>query len=214
MLGESTTLKFKENELVKRQEPVRVAGPADRKAALSVVWMGFGSDPVARWAYPEPENYLAIFPEFIRAFAGKAFDCGTAYVAEETKGAALWLPPGVEPDEEEIVSIFERTTPLSIRKDLLGVFEQMGKFHPHEPHWYLPMIAVDPFRQGQGIGSKLMTFALERCDEEQMPAYLEAWNPRNLPLYERYGFGVIGLIRSGGSPPMFPMLRKPRPYAY
>jgi ribosomal protein S18 acetylase RimI-like enzyme len=209
MLGESTTLKFNENGLVKRQDPVRVAVSEDKKAALSVVWMGFGSDPMARWAYPKLEDYVAAFPEFIRAFAGKAFDCGTAYVSEGEKGAALWLPPGVEPDEEEIVSIIERTTPGSIRKDLCAVFEQTGKFHPHEPHWYLPMIAVDPFSQRRGIGSRLMAYALERCDEEHMPAYL-ASNPRNISLYERFGFEVIGIVRSGGSPPMLPMIRKPR----
>ena len=214
MLGEARTLELRKDDIVKDRPPVRVAGAADEKAAVGVIRMGFGSDPVARWTYPDPENYLSAFPEFIRAFAGKAFECGTAYVAEENKGAALWLPPGVGPDEAELVSILESSTPRSIKKDLFSVLEQMGEFHPAEPHWYLPMIAVDPFRQGQGTGGKLMKFALERCDEEQMPAYLESSNARNISLYQRYGFEIIGLIRSGGSPPMFPMLRKPRPYAY
>ena len=155
MSGEARTLKFRKNDVVKSPPPVRVAAATDEKAAVGVVRMGFSSDPVARWTYPDPENYLLAFPEFIRAFAGKAFECGTAYIADGNKGAALWLPPGVGPDEEELVSILESTTPGSIKKDLFAVFEQMGEFHPDEPHWYLPMIAVDPFRQGQGIGSKL-----------------------------------------------------------
>jgi hypothetical protein len=41
-------------------------------------------------------------------------------------------------------------------------------------------------------------------------AYLESSNLRNVPLYERHGFKVLGTIQAGGSPPITPMLRKPR----
>ena len=33
---------------------------------------------------------------------------------------------------------------------------QMAGFHPHEPHWYIPLIGVDPIFQGQGYGTLLM----------------------------------------------------------
>jgi hypothetical protein len=38
----------------------------------------------------------------------------------------------------------------------------------------------------------------------------ESTNPRNVPLYERHGFERLGTIQSGSSPPLFPMLRRPR----
>jgi hypothetical protein len=51
---------------------------------------------------------------------------------------------------------------------------------------------------------------LRRCDEERMPAYLESTNPRNLSLYLRHGFEILGTIRVGEAPPVVPMLRPPR----
>jgi ribosomal protein S18 acetylase RimI-like enzyme len=90
------------------------------------------------------------------------------------------------------------------------VFEQMGKFHPEEPCWYLPLIGVDPTCQGRGYGSALLRYALEQVDGTGAPAYLESSNPRNVPLYERHGFEVLGRIQAGSSPTVVPMLRRPR----
>ncbi len=86
----------------------------------------------------------------------------------------------------------------------------MGKYHPSERHWYLPLIGVDPARQGNGYGSALMEHAVRRCDRDREPAYLESTNPRNIPLYERHGFERLGTVQVGSSPPVYPMLRKPR----
>jgi ribosomal protein S18 acetylase RimI-like enzyme len=88
--------------------------------------------------------------------------------------------------------------------------EQMGEFHLNEPHWYLPFIGVDVTKQGRGYGSALLRHALERCDWDGLPAYLDATSPLNKPLYERHGFEALGVIQAGRSPPMCPMHRKPR----
>src|SRR5262249_8485856 len=92
----------------------------------------------------------------------------------------------------------------------LGLFQQMAGYHPHEPHWYLPLIGVDPACQGKGFGDALMAHALARCDREGTPAYLESTNPRNISLYRRHGFEALGEIRVGESPPLVPMLRRAR----
>lgn len=97
-----------------------------------------------------------------------------------------------------------------MQKDAVALFEQMGRYHPQEPHWYLPFIGVDPFHQGKGYGSALMQNALIPCDRGQTLAYLESSNPKNISLYERHGFELLGTIQVGTSPPIFPMLRTPR----
>jgi hypothetical protein len=56
----------------------------------------------------------------------------------------------------------------------------------------------------------LASYARRRCDEDHLPAYLESSNPRNVPLYERHGFTVIGAIQAGTSPTMYPMVRAAR----
>lgn len=122
----------------------------------------------------------------------------------------MWLPPGVDPDGERMIALVQENAPPSVLPDLMRVMEQMGAYHPSEPHWYLPLIGVDPARHGNGLGSALMRHALRRSDADGVPAYLESSNPRNIPLYERHGFEILGTIQVGSSPTLVPMLRKPR----
>lgn len=187
---------------------IRTAAESDKADLISVLTLAFSSDPMARWSQPDPQQYLVNFPLLAKAFGGSAFDQGTAYFADGYAGAALWLPPGFGPDEETMSGLVERTAPESIKADLYGVFEEMGKYHPAEPHWYLPLIGVDPSQQGRGVGSALMKHALVACDRDGVIAYLESSNPKNISLYERHGFEVIGEIQVGSSPVMRPMLRK------
>jgi GNAT superfamily N-acetyltransferase len=189
---------------------IKKALASDEEGVIGVLTLAFGVDPMARWSLPDPARYLATFPSLAKAFGGNAFEKGTAYIADGFTGAALWLPPGIESDEESLKRLFEENTADDIKEDMQGIFEQMGKFHPTEPHWYLPMIGVDPACQGAGIGSALMIEALKAVDRDGVIAYLESSNPRNVSLYQRHGFEVIGEIRSGGSPVLRPMLRRAR----
>lgn len=176
-------------------------------SAVNTVVLGFAADPMVRWVWPDPTVYLRIMPQFVRAFGGRAFELGTAYVTEGARAAALWLPPGIEPDEAAMAAVMAQTERPDIADDLGHVLQAMASFHPHEPHWYLPLIAADPNWIGRGLGALLMKHALRRCDEEGIVAYLESSNPRNISLYERHGFRVIGEIQHGSSPTMTPMLR-------
>jgi ribosomal protein S18 acetylase RimI-like enzyme len=189
---------------------VKTAIASDEAAAISTIVLAFGADPMARWSWADPQQYLTTFPRFAKAFGGKAFDLGSAYFTEGYTGVALWLPPDVHPDEETMGALLQSTVPDQTLKDAFAVLEKMGRYHPTEPHWYLPLIGVDPAQQSRGLGSALMKHALARCDRDRQLAYLESTNPANVPLYERHGFELLGTIQVGSSPPMFPMLRKPR----
>ncbi len=178
--------------------------------AVSVQVMAFGSDPIMRWLYPEPHDYLAHYPDFVRAFAGGAFEHATAYVADDFGGTAMWLPPGAHVEGSLVEEVLTRSVGNPVREEVFEMLEEMDRAHIREPHWYLPMIGVDPSFQGQGLGSALLRHALARCDEASLPAYLESSNPANVPLYERHGFEVQGTIQIGSSPPVFPMLRGAR----
>ena len=74
----------------------------DRKSVIDVITLGFSSDPMARWTLPNPAQYLAVMPEVVDAFGGKAFEHGSVYCVDDFSGAALWLPPGTEPDSERL----------------------------------------------------------------------------------------------------------------
>jgi ribosomal protein S18 acetylase RimI-like enzyme len=189
---------------------IKTATLSDETPAIAAVVLAFSADPAARWTWPDPSQYLEHFPNFVRVFGGKAFAHGSAYHLVGYAGAALWLPPEVRPDENALITLLQRTGSPQVQKDGTAVFEQMGGYHPREPHWYLPFIGVDPFHQRKGYGAALMQHALIPCDRDHTLAYLESSNATNIPLYERHGFELLGTIQVGTSPPIFPMLRRPR----
>ena len=190
---------------------IEIASSADRERAIQTITLGFLADPVSRWIWPDPRTYLDTMPDFVAAFGGKAFETGSAYMADDGKAAALWLPPDVEPDGDTIDTLFEATVAPETLSDLTSVFAQMEDHHPHdEPCWYLPLIAADPAFIGRGLGAAILKRALRRCDDDGTIAYLESSNPRNMSLYVRHGFEVIGEIQAGSSPALYPMVRQPR----
>jgi GNAT superfamily N-acetyltransferase len=189
---------------------VRDATSADEAPAIYTIVLAFAADPVARWTWPRSADYLAAMPSFARAFGGKGFVHGGACCTENHTGAALWLPPGVGPDEGRMDELMQSMVSPELLKDAASLLEQMAGYHPSEPHWYLPLIGVDPVYQGKGHGNALMAYATARCDRDRVPAYLESTNPRNISLYLRHGFEALGTIQAGSSPPLVPMLRRPR----
>ncbi len=178
--------------------------PCDGNAVISTIVAAFRGDPVAQWFYPDSQQYLEIFPSFVQAFAGAAFAHDSAYCAEDYSAAALWLPPGVHPDEKALVAILEDTIPQPRQAGVCALMERMEQRHPAEPHWYLPMIGVVPEKQGRGYGSALLKHSLEQCDAAQALAYLEASTDKSVPLYQRHGFELVGMIQVGSSPPPVP----------
>ncbi|KRE24450.1 acetyltransferase [Bosea sp. Root483D1] len=192
---------------------VRSASRDEASSVSALITLAFATDPMARWSLSDAQVYLAVMPDLIRAFGAAAYDSDSTYVSDGFGGAAMWLPPGVEPDIETLDRLIKANADPAILPDVDAMFDAMARYHPEIPHWYLPLIGTDPMRQGQGIGSALMHHALARCDHDGVAAYLESSNPRNIPLYQRHGFEILGTIQIGSSPVLTPMLRPPRPAA-
>jgi GNAT superfamily N-acetyltransferase len=174
----------------------------DARAVATIV-AAFVADPVERWLWPEPSQYLTHFPSFVAAFGGGA---GVSSLDEFT-AVALWIAPGAAVDGEAIVAVLSDTVARERQDDAFAVLEQMDALHPSEPHWYLPWLAVDPPHQGTGLGGRLLDRDLARVDADHLPAFLETPNPRTVPFYERHGFSVVGVAQAGGCPPVTSMVR-------
>ncbi|MCR9278155.1 MAG: GNAT family N-acetyltransferase [Pseudomonadaceae bacterium] len=187
---------------------ITVASPEELDKFLATIIVGFSADPFVRWMVPNAADYLAHAPAMFTAFAGEAFNQQSAYVANDGEAVALWLPPGVESDDEDMMPLMMELMGPDLLAEAGAVLAEMDAYHPNEDCWYLPMIAADPGHQGKGLGGALMKHALRVCDEQGLPAYLESTNERNVSLYERHGFEVIGEIQHGSSPVVRPMIRE------
>ena len=108
---------------------IRTATAAEAERCLAVLTLAFSSDPPCRWTWPDPQQYLEAFPRFARAFGGGAIERGTAHYYEGFAGVALWLPPGVAPDEASLVQVIKETVAPARQGAMLSMFEQMGAYH-------------------------------------------------------------------------------------
>ena len=95
--------------------------------------------------------------------------------------------------------------------ELLEAALAFERAHPRDaPHFYLSLLATRPDQRGHGYGLGLLAANLRLVDEAGAPAYLEASNVANVPLYERYGFEVRGRFRTpDDGPDVVTMWREP-----
>jgi GNAT superfamily N-acetyltransferase len=179
----------------------------DHKRVLDILIYAFADDPVARWIFPSTCVYQHWFARLVRAFSGRAFDQGMAWMAPGQVGAALWLAPGVCPDDRAIESRIDQAVPARRQDEVFRMFGQMDTYHPVEPHWHLTLIGVLPEYRGRGAGSGLLDTALDQVDRRGDPVYLEATTDANARLYARYGFEAIGSIDAGPDARLTAMIR-------
>lgn len=175
----------------------------------------FYDDPHFRWIIRADARRIQKLQRAFRTFTSRVWlPHNESYTHERLIGAALWMPPGtwkMSPLAQLrlLPAIIRNLGVDSVR--LLRALTFIESKHPHQPpHWYLPVIGVTPAWQGRGYGAALLRPALERCDAERLPAYLEASTPRNLALYRRHGFEVVEECRyAKDGPPLWRMWREP-----
>jgi len=187
-----------------------IAGEAEINSAIATLVLAFGTDPVARWMYREPDQYLVHIPQLFRALGTSSFEAGAAQRSSDGLGVALWLPPGVAGDDGRLEAIIAESIVEEKQADVGAMFEETERYRPTEPHWYLSLIGVEALHRNKGCGAALLEHGLRQCDREHRPAYLWSSNPQNTSLYQRHGFEVVATIQVGSSPPIFPMLRHTR----
>jgi ribosomal protein S18 acetylase RimI-like enzyme len=177
---------------------------------IATIVSAFVADPVERWLWPDASEYLAHFPAFVAAFGSAASDADPLATEDGFAAVAMWIAPGAQADGGRIDAVLEATVAPERHEDAFAVLAQMDEAHPGDPHWYLPWLAVDPARQGSGLGGRLLERGLSRVDADHLPAFLETPNPRTIPFYERHGFSVVAVSQAGACPPMTSMLRAAR----
>jgi GNAT superfamily N-acetyltransferase len=173
----------------------------------------FYDDPPFVWMMPVERKRSAQLRRFFEIeLRAVGIARGNVWTAAELPGAVISTPPGNWrlPPSAMLRHGLAYTRAFGARLPQATVLlSRMESRHPRQPHHYIPFVGVAPERQGAGIGTRLMQPTLDRCDQEQLPAYLEATTERNAALYTRLGFEQVAELQYGATQPLLLMLRPP-----
>lgn len=192
----------------------RKATGQDLPTAIETLTAAFFEDPVFSWWMPDPQRRQQLLPTCFDVIVDVYHPYDEIYTTDPIPVAtAVWAPPDGQPTgdeaEEVVASLAEAAEETAER--LLYALQLMDQVHPQRPHAYLFLLATRPPWQGRGLGSALLREVLQRCDQEGIPAYLEATSLDNQRLYRRHGFEVTGEIILPDGPSLWPMWREPSP---
>ena len=164
-----------------------------RLKPLSVVLAdAFKEDPVMSSIF---RNQREI--EHFMLFMLKYFEkVGEIHYTTDGHGVALWLRPGVsflslsilfsQGLTREILQLVFSVSPGSLRR-LFRISDYLSSRKPATDHYYLFVIGISSSAKGQGIGKRLMQYAIERFGHEHQ-YYLENTNVINNSFYQKFGF--------------------------
>jgi len=158
----------------------------------------FADDPLMTFWLPNPAQRYRLLPRLFRFVVRYSLLHGIVETTSQEDGIACWLPPGeASYHYGDLLRTGWLPIPfLSGLRNYARMFNNDNHVHLMRQracpglHWYLWTLGVEPAHQGQGIGGRLLVAGLERVDAYKLPCYLETHNPRNLPIYQRYGFEV------------------------
>ncbi|MDA7601046.1 GNAT family N-acetyltransferase [bacterium] len=187
---------------------IRKLDPSQLEAASNALMMGFSNDPFQRWLMPNPTIYYKNFKKWTINTCKQSFLEEGVYGDENNYGTAVWFPPEFDIDFADVSETY-KDIPKDRKAEAFKMFEMIGESRVHDA-WYLEYLAVDPSKQGSGLGSLILKESLKVMDELEEAAYLESSNPQNMSLYERFGFRFLKKIQVGSSPQINTMFRQPK----
>jgi GNAT superfamily N-acetyltransferase len=200
-------------------QAVRAARRDEAALLGEVLADAFAEDPVFAWLIPPQVRGRDIrlrtfFTSMSRGYLRQGKPC---YLTGDASAAALWAAPGPWAMPLSQVILEAAPSGLAFRGRLLRALRtqlQIERLHAGQspPHWYLGYLGTRRDRQGRGLGTQMLREVLAGVDADGVPAYLESSNERNLPLYERNGFRVVGELQAlGHGPTIWRLWREPQP---
>src|SRR5262249_28978414 len=154
---------------VKPLEVATIAGDAEVDHAIATLVLAFATDPVARWMYDDPHQYLLHIPRLSRALGISSFEAGAAQRTNDGIGVAIWLPPGAHGDDGPLEAVIAESIVGEKQTEAAAIFEQTEHYRPAKPHSYLSLIGVEALHRNKRCGAALLRHRLRQCDREHLP---------------------------------------------
>lgn len=181
--------------MTSHNQPARRAEAADQSSVVQILVSAFHTDPTWAWAFPDPQARAAQHARLWTLFVQGAQRYPWVWLAAGNTATSVWIPPsGTELSEKQEAELEALLVELlgADASRVLHLVELFEQVHPRdEPHFYLTLLGTHADHRGHGYGLGLLGENLRRIDDLGLPAYLEASNPGNVALYERYGFRVL-----------------------
>jgi hypothetical protein len=177
----------------------------------------FRCDPQVRWWFPDHDSYEAAAGIYFGMLLDTRMAGGEVWVLDDVHAISMWIPPGgnlIGPDvvAARYAEMLARL-PAPARERISVVDEMVDALLPREAHWYLGVLACRQECRGRGLASAVAAPMLAAADRAGLPVALETASARNVDLYTRRGFAVVGRVPVGGpdDPTVRVMRREPMP---
>ena len=139
----------------------------------------------------------------------------TVYPDDQTLGASAWLLPSDEQSERAAASRKHEFLSQCLGQHGVRTYKSIVAWMAERSAplvngaWYLSIIGVAPYAQGQGLGQRLLAPTLAEADAAGAECYLETFNARNLRFYERVGFQTKRIFREPTTGSEYALIRPP-----
>ena len=174
--------------------PHVVQGTQQTARAVEILVEAFHDDPTWASAFPDESARRVQHRWLWGLFVSGALRYPFVWLTDDEVAVSVWIPPGgteLAPAQEAELEDGLRERLGTGADRVLRAFELFDEHHPRdEPHHYLSLLGTDPAHRGRGRGLSLLDDNLAAVDQIGTPCFLEASNPANVSLYERYGFTV------------------------
>lgn len=196
----SETLSRESMATTKHALVLRLLHGKDLENAAHLVGRGMCNNPSNMSVFPIPDSERRsiamgrFFVPVLRGLYQRGLVLG-ALLSNKLVGICGMARPGFcQPPTIEKARILPAAVvgnPIATPLRILDWVGEWARRDPAERHWHLGPVAVEPFLQGQGIGTAMLNAFCSLVDSTGTDAYLETDKPENVRLYLRFGFTVL-----------------------
>jgi ribosomal protein S18 acetylase RimI-like enzyme len=185
-----------------------------REIAAETLAEAFYDDPLLQVLAPDPRRRMAVGRWYFQTSVDYGMRWGRVWVADAAAAVAIWLPPGNRFSALRSLRVGMGAFPLRVglrpMLSIIRIIPALERLHRlvRGPHWFLMTIGTRPSRQGQGLGSAVLTAGTSQADLAGLPCYLETSTRRAVDFYVKHGFQVAGQEDLNGHI-VFGMVRPP-----
>ena len=196
------------------------AAQTDRLA--TVLSRAYYDEPQVRYIMPDEQVRLRLLPNLFRVAIHASQLHDETYTAQSVDGGALWIGPGSGLTVDRMMRTRVPAIPIQLGSAALRRWVRIG-LHLSEvhqrlvrrEHWYLLALGAVTPAETESARATLIEPLLSRADSDGRPCYLETFNAKDLPFYERHGFRIAGAGKIAKfGPDFWAMIRNPQSASY